>query len=53
MINEIKKMDEYLCMVGEPRLGNVTIKSNNEKVNLYDVGTLMEQKGWLLGTGAP
>merc|ERR1711976_895698 len=39
-------------MIGCPKLGNVAIRSASEKVNVLDIGTMMEQKGWFLGSGA-
>lgn len=45
VVEEIAKMKE-LKMIGSPKLGNVAIRSASDKVNVLDIGTMMEQKGW-------
>ena len=51
IVDEVRKMSEYVRIVGNPKLGNVTIASNSKKINLYKVGTILEGKGWFLGSG--
>merc|ERR1712166_1485344 len=44
-------LKEYIKVVGSPKLGNVTIVSNNRKIDMYKLGTLMDKKGWYFGSG--
>jgi len=52
VVDEIKKIDD-LQIVGNPKLGNVSIIATNaKKIDMYKIGNLMEKKGWFLGTTA-
>lgn len=48
LLGELK---QYVRVVGNPKLGNVTIVSNNRKIDMYKLGTLMDKKGWYFGSG--
>merc|ERR1711935_421699 len=48
LLGELK---EFVRVVGKPKLGNVTIVSNNRKIDMYKLGTLMDKKGWYFGSG--
>lgn len=44
-------MGKYFRIIGNPKLGNISIASNDPKVKMYDIGSIMESKGWFLGSG--
>lgn len=46
----MRKIPE-LRIIGNPKLGNVTIASNDKKINMYDLGAILSSKGWFLGSG--
>jgi sphinganine-1-phosphate aldolase len=47
----LRKLDKWVRVVGNPKLGNVTTVSNNPKIDMYKLGTLMNQKGWYFMSG--
>jgi len=47
----LKGSEKYIKVVGKPVLGNVTIISNNRKIDIWKLGTLMNEKGWYFGSG--
>jgi len=48
LLGSLKK---YIKVVGNPKLGNVTIVSNNKQINMYKLGTQMYKKGWYFMSG--
>jgi sphinganine-1-phosphate aldolase len=48
LLGELK---DYIRVVGNPKLGNVTFVSNNRRIDMYKLGTLMDKKGWYFGSG--
>lgn len=44
-------LKKWIKVVGNPKLGNVTIVSNNKKISMYKIGSLMNKKGWYFMSG--
>ena len=49
--DSLADMKGFIKVVGNPKLGNVTIVSDNAKINMYDIGNCMSKKGWALAVG--
>ena len=47
----IGELNQYVKVVGNPCLGNVSVMSNNRRVDMYKLGSSMDKKGWYLGGG--
>jgi len=50
LVTEVKKIPE-LRIVGNPRLGNVTMTSKDPKFNIHTLGGFLNDKGWFLNSG--
>lgn len=50
LVSEVKKIPE-LRIVGNPRLGNVTMTSADPKFNIHTLGGFLNDKGWFLNSG--
>lgn len=50
LVEEVKKIPE-LRIIGNPRLGNVTITSKDPKFDIFLIGEFLNEKGWYLNSG--
>jgi len=50
LVKEVSKIPE-LRIVGNPRLGNVTMTSVDPKFNIHTLGGFLNDKGWFLNSG--
>ena len=50
LVDEVSKIPE-LRIIGNPRIGNVTITSNDPKLDIHILGGFLNDNGWFLNSG--